>query len=289
MDEAQLKAFITVNRYGSFSDAAEQLHLTQPAVSKRIATLESQLGCRLFDRIGHRTLLTEAGRQLLPLAEQMLAEFNDLRNRVDHLHATVSGKLNLGTSHHIGLHRLPPILRHFTQTYPEVELALYFVDSEDGCRGVESAELEMAIVTLPPQPAATLQVSNIWEDPLSVVVGRDHPLASRGRISIDDLLQHDAIMPGSNTFTRTLLEQQLGLGGQRLRVCLETNYLETNKMMANIGLGWTVLPETMVDNDLRRITLDGITLHRTLGCVTHRGRTLSNASRAMISLLEQYG
>ena len=289
MDEAQLKAFITVNRCGSFSDAADQLHLTQPAVSKRIAALESQLGCRLFDRIGHRTLLTEAGRQLLPLAEQMLAEFNDLRNRVDHLHAAVSGKLNLGTSHHIGLHRLPPILRHFTQTYPDVELALFFVDSEDGCRGVESAELEMAIVTLPPQPAATLQVSILWEDPLSVVVGRGHPLASHGRISIDDLLQHDAIMPGSNTFTRTLLEQQLGLGERHLRVSLETNYLETNKMMTSIGLGWTVLPETMVDNDLQRIKLDGISLHRILGCVTHRGRTLSNASRAMIALLEQNG
>ncbi len=289
MDEAQLKAFITVNRCSSFSDAADQLHLTQPAVSKRIAALESQLGCRLFDRIGHRTLLTEAGRQLLPLAEQMLAEFNDLRNRVDHLHAAVSGKLNLGTSHHIGLHRLPPILRHFTQTYPDVELALYFVDSEDGCRGVESAELEMAIVTLPPQPAATLQVSILWQDPLSVVVGRAHPLASHDRISIDDLLQHDAIMPGSNTFTRTLLEQQLGLGERRLRVCLETNYLETNKMMTSIGLGWTVLPESMVDNDLQRIKLDGISLHRTLGCVTHRDRTLSNASRAMIALLEQNG
>ena len=130
MDTANLDAFLAVAHTGSFSRAAEQLHLTQPAVSKRIASLEQQLGTRLFDRIGKHVHLTEAGRALKPRAELIISLLNDTSRALGNLSSTIQGRLRLATSHHIGLHRLPPVLRRFTKAYPGVELDIQFLDSE---------------------------------------------------------------------------------------------------------------------------------------------------------------
>ena len=111
MDLASLDTFIAIAETGSFSAAGERLHLTQPAVSKRIAALEQQLDARLFDRIGREISLTEAGRALLPRAYQILNVLDDTRRALTNLNGEVSGRLTLATSHHIGLHRLPPLHR----------------------------------------------------------------------------------------------------------------------------------------------------------------------------------
>lgn len=286
MDESQLKAFVAINRHGSFTAAADSLHLTQPAISKRVAALEIQLGTALFDRIGRNVRLTEAGHKLLPLAENMLLSFTNLRQSADNMKKQVSGSLSLGTSHHVGLHRLPPILHQYTDKYPDVELALHFVDSEDGVRGVESGELEMAIITLPEITPDSISATRVWDDPLALVVGKMHPLAKKDFIEVEELANHEAILPGINTYTRALLEEKLALTGYKLHVGLSTNFLETNKMMASIGLGWTILPETMLDETVKKININGIDLRRKLGYVTHNDMTLSNATRAMIKLLD---
>jgi DNA-binding transcriptional LysR family regulator len=286
MDESQLKAFVAVNRTGSFTAAADSLHLTQPAITKRIAALESQLGATLFDRIGRNSKLTETGNKLLPLAEKMLLSFTNIRQSADNLKKQVGGGLSLGTSHHIGLHRLPPILRQYTNQYSDVELSLHFVDSEDGVRGVESGELEMAIITLPIVTPDSISAIKIWDDPLALVVGKMHPLANEDYIAVEELAHHEAILPGINTYTRALLEKKLMLTGYKLRIGLSTNFLETNKMMASIGLGWTILPETMLDSTVKKIHVKNIDLRRKLGYVTRNGKTMSNASKAMIKLLD---
>ena len=117
MDLANLNAFIAIAEAGSFSEAGERLHLTQPAVSKRIAGLEQQLNVRLFDRIGREVSLTEAGRALLPRAYQILNVLDDTRRALTNLNGEISSRLTLATSHHIGLHRLPPLLRAFTRAH----------------------------------------------------------------------------------------------------------------------------------------------------------------------------
>ncbi len=286
MDESQLKAFVAINKQGSFTAAANSLHLTQPAISKRIAALELQLGSPLFDRVGRNTRLTDTGHKLLPLAVNMLISFSNLRKTADNMKQEITGSLSLGTSHHIGLHRLPPVLRQYTKLYPDVELALHFVDSEDGVKGVESGELEMAIITLPANTPESLSASRVWDDPLALVVGKMHKLAGQDSIAVEELANHEAILPGVNTYTRALLEEKLALTGYKLRIGLSTNFLETNKMMASIGLGWTILPETMLDKTVVKIGLENIDLRRNLGYVIHKDMTLSNATKAMIGLLD---
>ena len=286
MDTVNLQTFIAAAELESFSLAAEQLYLTQPAVSKRVATLEEALGARLFDRIGRRVSLTEAGRELLPRAKTILRDIDDSRRLISNLTGTVAGQLSIGTSHHIGLHRLPPVLRQFSKAYPDVALDLQFMDSEAACRAVQTGDLELGIVTLPLEPLADLQSELIWLDPLDIVVSHDHPLAESSTINFQQLAEHPAILPSSGTYTRQLLERSVAKAGGKLIAGMTTNYLETIKMMVGVGLGWSVLPRSMLDEELVALKIRGMKLTRQLGIVRHRARTLSNAASAMISTLQ---
>lgn len=285
LDTQSLQAFLAVAESNSFSRAAEQLHLTQPAVSKRIATLETQIATRLFDRIGRRVTLTEAGRVLLPRARQILVMVDDSRRALNNLEGQVAGSLTLATSHHVGLHRLPPLLKAYTQAHPEVRLDLRFLDSELAYQGVLDGELEIAVVTLSPHPDPQLDVVPIWNDRLCFVCAPDHPLARRGRLTLPELCHFDAVLPGPMTFTRSLIESRFAAAGLTLSVGLSTNYLETLKMMATIGLGWSLLPERLIAGELHELDVEHPAIQRQLGYVVHRSRTLSNAAHAMLELL----
>ena len=287
MNIEDLQAFLSVARNASFSLAAEELHLTQPAISKRIANLESQLDTRLFDRIGRKVSLTEAGQALLPRARSILLEVEDSRRAISNLSGRIGGKLSIGTSHHIGLHRLPPVLRQFNTDYPEVELDIHFMDSEEACRAVEHGDLELGIVTLPLTPSSLLKTLEIWPDPLSIVVGKSHALAKQRQVSLEILSRHTAILPATGTYTREVLERAIEHSNSKLKVGLATNYLETIKMMVSVGLGWSVLPESMLNREIKSLPLKDIHLHRTLGIVWHAGRTLSNAAIAMVDKVKQ--
>ena len=285
MDTTGLRTFITAAELESFSLAADQLFLTQPAVSKRLATLEDELGTSLFDRIGRRVFLTEAGRELLPRAKSILNEIEDSRRLIANLAGTVTGRLSIGTSHHIGLHRLPPVLRNYSAQYPDVELDLHFMDSEAACRAVLAGELELGIVTLPPEPIDDLETEIIWPDPLSIVINKDHPLATQSKTKLQELANTPAILPAHGTYTRELLEQAFAPKGLTLKTGMTTNYLETIKMMVSVGLGWSVLPETMLSKEIVTLNVNGINISRQLGFVHHPRHTLSNAAKAIIGVL----
>jgi len=282
---ASLNTFLAVAESGSFSLAAERLFLTQPAVSKRIAALESDLGQALFDRIGHQIRLTEAGRTLLPRARAMLDALADTRRTLANLDGHIAGPLHFATSHHIGLHRLAPLLRHFHQTYPEVELAIDFLASEEAIRRIQHGELELAVITLPPQAPPQLICTPIWNDPLEPAVARDHPLASIHSLTLETLTSHPAILPEPDTYTREVIDQ--ALAPNKANVLMQTNYLETIKMLVTVGLGWSLLPSRMLGEGLIALPVEGLHLTRPLGIARHRGHTLSNAAAAFIQWLEQ--
>lgn len=293
MDTQSLQAFLAVADSGSFSRAAEQLHLTQPAVSKRIATLETLTRARLFDRIGRRVSLTEAGRLLLPRARQILVMVDDSRRALGNLTGDVSGALILATSHHIGLHRLPPILEDYVRRFPKVRLDLRFLDSEQAYQGVLDGDIEVALVTLSAAPDSQLHARQLWTDELSFVASPEHPLSREHPLDLVSLARHDALLPGPLTFTRQLILERLAAHGLVPTVGQSTNYLETLKMMATAGLGWTLLPDSMVrreivDGRLVRLMPDAQPIHRPLGYLTHRDRTLSNAARSLLELFDTH-
>ncbi|MGE4401649.1 MAG: LysR family transcriptional regulator [Desulfobulbus sp.] len=283
MDTNTLQAFLAVAETGSFSLAAERLYLTQPAVSKRIAALEEEFSIKLFERLSKRVLLTEAGRALLPKARHIVQEMADCRQMVVDLSGQVSGVLQLATSHHIGLHRLPPFLRSYSLHYPKVEFALKFMDSESGCAAVAEGALEIAVVTLPQTPSGKLAMRKVWDDPLQVMVSRGHPLAGCGKIS--ELMRYPAIVPEKGSETRRLIESALQAAGISLRTSIETNYLETIRMLVTSGLGWSVLPVIMQNADLICVPTPGIPFDRELGIITRKEAMLSRAAQAFCELL----
>ncbi len=285
MDTSALQAFISVARLASFSKAADQLYLTQSAISKRIALLEQQLDCRLFDRIGRTVSLTEAGQTLLPRAMQVLVELDDARRALDNLSGNVTGTLSLATSHHISLHRLPPLLQQFTETYPEVKLDLHFAESEVAYEGVLKGELELALITLSPDPDSNIHSELIWEDQLNYVVSPTHPLSQATELQLAELTAYPAILPSSNTFTRQLVEALFAEHKLKLDVSMSTNYLDTIRMMVSIGLGWSLLPESLITPDLRVLPVNATPVMRPLGAIVHRNRTLSNAANKLLEIL----
>ncbi|PTU72689.1 LysR family transcriptional regulator [Pseudomonas mangrovi] len=286
MDIANLDTFIAIAECGSFSEAGERLHLTQPAISKRIAGLEQQLGIRLFDRLGREVSLTEAGRALLPRAYQILNVLDDTRRALSNLSGEISGRLTLATSHHIGLHRLPPLLREFTRAHPQVSLDIHFLDSEVAYEEVLHGRAELAVITLAPQTRAPVRATAIWNDPLDFVAAPEHPLAQLQRARLEDVAGQPAVFPGENTFTHHIVKDLFEARRLTPNISMSTNYLETIKMMVSIGLAWSVLPRTMLDGQVAALKLPGIQLTRQLGYIVHTERTLSNATRAFMALLE---
>jgi len=287
MDIQSIQAFLSVSETGSFSRAADALFLTQPAISKRIQTLEHTLGIALFDRIGKSVRLTEAGHALLPSCRRIIDEIAESQRIISNLRQTTSGRLSLATSHHIGLHRLPPVLREFSSNYPEVELKLSFMDSEEACQQIINGDIELAIITLPDEDNDRLEMKPVWNDPLCVVVAKHHPLASAGRVTMKQLHAHAAILPSSGTYTRKLIDAALGLD-ESVNTLLETHYLETIKAMIQTGLGWSMLPLSMLDETLSSLDIKHARTTRQLGIVVHNMRTKSNAANAMISQLIKY-
>ena len=286
MDTQSLKAFIEVVESGSFSEAAEILHLTQPAVSKRIASLEQQLDCKLFDRIGRHISLTEAGKALLPKAQRILQSVDEARHSIRDLQGSVSGNLSLGISHHIGLHRLPPVLQSFSKRYPQVKLDIDFMDSEQAYEQILHGKIELAVVTLAQSQPEPFQQRIIWLDDLRVTVAPDHPLNTTQPVTLAKLSQYTAILPGLNTYTGQIIKNRFQQQDLKLDVSMATNYLETIKMMTSVGLGWSVLPLRMIDDSLTVLDV-GKPVSRVLGGIGLSGRQLSNAANALLTIVQE--
>ncbi|PUA29993.1 MAG: LysR family transcriptional regulator [Cellvibrio sp. 79] len=293
MDTQHLQAFVAIAENGSFSAAAERLHLTQPAISKRIALLEDQLKAPLFDRIGRQVALTQAGQLLLSKAKLILGEVIAAQRAIADLQGDVQGKLSIATSHHVGLHYLPPYLREFSTRHPQVKLDLHFLDSEQAYHEILQGRFDLAIITLALSQDTRLQSHTLWHDQLHFVVAPSHPLtqqsgpnATQPHLQLADLSKHPAIMPDVNTYTTQLIKNLFDGEKLPLDIGMISNHLDTIKMLLSINLGWGVLPRKIIDEQLQILNVNHPPIMRPLGCIHHNQRTLNNAARVFLKLLQ---
>lgn len=285
MDIQNIRAFLMVVETSSFSRAAEKLFITQPAISKRIASLEFSLDCKLFDRLGKNIQLTQAGEALIPSYQKITAEFDNSQRIISNMRIEVSGQLKFGTSHHIGLHRLPPVLRKYTRQYPDVEFDIQFMDSEQAAELILKGSIELALITLPDAVEKPLTTIRSWSDPMHCVVASDHELAKPKSVTRRQLSQHGALLQSYSTHTRAIIDNALKLDA-KTKIIMESNYLETIKAMVQNNLGWGVLPESMIDESLHRLTIKGLKMERHLGVLLHASRTLSSPASALLEALK---
>ncbi|CAB1208426.1 HTH-type transcriptional activator CmpR [Acinetobacter bouvetii] len=287
MNLAAFEAFIKVMETGSISMAADLLFITQPAVTKRIHSLEEYFGVKLFESAGRGVQATHAAHSLLPKVKNWLNELGDIHHTLSHEQEQVQGKLKIGTSHHIGLHHLPQHLRNYVQQFPEVTLDVHFVDSEQAHEQVLAGDLELAFLTLPPQGDERLKYVTIWDDPLVFVAAPFHPLAQKSNLTLEDLIQYPSLLPASQTYTSQITLAEFEKQGVKPKITMSNNPLESIRMLVSIGLGWSVLPKTLLNQELQRLDIN-LEMNRQLGMVWHPGRTQSRAVQELVAMMQQH-
>lgn len=287
MDIDSMLAFVTVVNEKSFSKAADKLHLTQPAITKRIQNLEQRLNIQLLERLNREIILTNAGETLLPHALSILHEFDNAIQAVKNLGSEISGTLRIVASHHIGLHRLPVALQQFTSEFPEVDLQLNFLDSESAYQLLRDNAADLAFITIPDEIKTGFTLHTEWDDPMSFICGKAHPLAELDQVTPQHLSEHNAILPSKSTLTYRVVEQLFSKHKMKLDAKIPTNYLETMKMMASVGMGWSVLPNTMIDNTLTVLPVNYPTPSRKLGAISFQKKHLGNSAHAFLNITKK--
>ncbi|BCE02684.1 LysR family transcriptional regulator [Marinicellulosiphila megalodicopiae] len=286
MEISSLEAFVAVADCQSFSQAADKLFITQPAISKRIKVLESSLNGKLFDRIGRNIFLTEAGQVLMPIARKIIQDVSQAKRNVQNLSGEITGELNIASSHHIGLHYLPPILKQFGVQYSEVSLNIQFINSEEAITSVMNQDIEMAFTTLPNRIDSQLIKQSVWKDSLHFVIAKDHILSAKKQLLLNELQYFPAILPEADTTTFKIIEAEFVKHHLPLKASMTVNFLETIKMLVVSGLGWSVLPTSMIDSSLKVLPIK-LELNRELGWIRHKHRSLSNAGNGLIDMINK--
>ncbi len=290
MDFYQLSYFKKVAEAKSISRAAEELLITQPAVSKQMKALEDELGERLFDRIGKKVFLTKAGEVLYARAEKILGSVDDAKKAVKALSEECSGELVIGTSDHISLHRLPSVLKAYITAFPKVDLKLRCHRSETVLELVSQNMVDLGVITLP-KASGGLITRTIWEDPMSLVSPKGHPLGAVRSIKLRDIAAYGMILPEKGTTTRDRIESVFSRKGLSPNVSMEVAYIETIKGLVKAGLGVSILPDKAVEQDVEagalvRTAIQDARFSRNLGAVYLRDKFLSRPAREFLKLLE---
>jgi DNA-binding transcriptional LysR family regulator len=291
MDFYQLSYFKKVAETRSISRASEELLLTQPAVSKQIKVLEEELGVKLFDRIGKKVLLTRTGEVLYTYAEKILRLVQETRTAVKDMSSECSGELVIGTSDHISLHRLPDLLKKYISAFPKVDLKLRCHRSETILEMVNKNLVDLGVITLP-KASLKLVSKTIWEDPMSLVFPKNHPLGSLKAIRLKDIADYGMILPEAGTTTRNTIEAAFSKKKLTPNVAMEVAYIETIKGLVRAGLGISILPDKAVEQEisgglLMKANIQDATFSRNLGVVYLKDKFLSRPAVEFLKFLEK--
>ena len=295
MDLRQLLTLRTVVDKGSFSHAAEELGISQPAVSFQIRSLEDRIGERLLDRSGRRVTLTDAGRVVDSHARRMLALEADMLRDVAGIADHLSGPLVLGSSTGPGELLLPHLLGGFKRENPEVEVSLVVQDTQAVCDRVLDDEIELGVVGAA-RPHRGLVFEPFMRDELVVICPPDHPLADEGEITLAGLAAQPLIIQQRGSGVRAVVEAALRAEGIRprdLEVILELGLQQSARVAVLDGLGVTVISRLAVERDVaegRLVALEvsGAGLARDFSMVRHAGRTPSRVSKAFVRYAREH-
>ena len=206
MELHQLRYFTAVAEAGSFSRAAERCHVSQPSLSQQISKLERQLGQRLFDRLGRRVLLTDAGRELLDRAHAILSAVDDAERQLKA--GGSQGRLTVGAIPTVAPYLLPAVLEQFTARHPDVELTIHEDVKQNLLAATVAGDIDLALVALPVVDDR-LEVESILTEPLLAALPPRHRLRRRPRLTLDDLRDERFI----------LMNEMHCLGDQVLNFC----------------------------------------------------------------------
>jgi DNA-binding transcriptional LysR family regulator len=292
MNLNQLKVFCEVVERKGFTRAAEALYLTQPAVSRQVQELERYYGAELFEQIGKRIHPTEAGETLYRYAKDIFHTLDDLEVEINQLKGLKAGHLRIAASATAGTYLLPPLLGKFKRKYPGVEITLEIHNSQQvEQRLLEYQQLDLGVVERPVSEDA-LHWEAFDKDELVVIVSTDHPLAGRETVSAAELQKERLIVREQGSGTRTILDEEFGRLGLRMRPIMELGGTAAVKQAVAAGLGISVVARRTISLEveaglLKTLTCPDIQMVRDVIFVHHKDKRLSRAASAFLEILKK--
>ncbi|MCD6571053.1 MAG: LysR family transcriptional regulator [Deltaproteobacteria bacterium] len=271
MNVHQIKIFYITAHTLSITEAAKQMHLTQPSISIQLKDLEEDLNVRLFDRINRRLYLTDAGKVFFKYAHNILNLMDEARAAMDKFRAGNIGRLVIGASNTVGLYILPQILRIFRDVFPKVEISLNILNRKEALEKCRANDLDFAFVQAPVDLSACstqaeqedFEATFFTSDELVVICSPKHHLA-KGRKFTTKLLREAGepiILREEGSESRDLilsLAKELGLN---LNVTMEVNTTEGIKKAVEEGLGIGIVSKNAINRELKDSTLVAIDIH----------------------------
>jgi DNA-binding transcriptional LysR family regulator len=284
-----LRTLQAVARHGSFSRAAAELGLTQPAVSMQVRQLEHQVGLPLLERVGKRAFPTRAGEVLIAHAARAFLELEAGVERVQQLRGIVAGRVRLGTSASISIYLLPPLFRRFRARYPETQLQVVTGNASEIVRAIVGNELDLGIVSLPVR-SRELAVAPFYRDDLVAIVPPRRPWS--GRVARPaDLTREPLILFERGATLRRVIDQWFHRAGVTPERVMEMGNTEAIKKLVHAGLGcsvtsWFSARAEARTGELRAIRLDP-PVNRQIGAVYRRDKTRTPSLEAFLGAVEE--
>jgi len=290
LDSRHLRAFVTLARTGSFTQTARELHLTQSGISHAMKALESDVGCRLLDRLGKKFVLTQAGEQLLHHAENVMREMESARESLARLGKWGRGRLRLGATTTACQHIIPAVLREFKESFPEHAIAIEPGDTPQLVTSLLHHRIDLALA-LEAEKETQLEVHPLFDDELQFVVGALHPWAKAGRVDRPEIPRQHYILYSKRSITFRLIEKYFKDEDVSLNTVIELGSMEAIKELVKLGLGigimapWTARKE-IEDGSMVALPLGRRKLVRRWGILYWRGRHLNLAEETFVGLCE---
>lgn len=284
----QLSVFEGVARHLSFSRAAQELHLTQPAVSMQIKQLEGNIGTALFEQLGKKIYLTEAGHELFHYSRVIAQQLNEVEAVLSELKGLKRGKLKISVASTAN-YFAPQLLATFSQRFPTVTVSLDVTNRQALLQQLASNEMDMAIMGQPPD-GLDLVAESFMENPLVVIAPVKHPLARKKGIPLARLEQETFLIREEGSGTRMAMTRFFGGHGVELHMGMEMSSTEAIKqaVQAGLGLGVVSLHTVELELEARRLTVLDVVdfpIRRHWYIVHRKDKRLSAAAQAFKTFL----
>ncbi|WP_227763154.1 selenium metabolism-associated LysR family transcriptional regulator [Zhaonella formicivorans] len=252
MDDRFL-VFKTVADKKSFSQAAKHLHLSQPAISLQIQSLEEFYGTKLFDRTNKRVVLTEAGRILYEYVEQFTELHEQAKKSISEATGMVKGRLHLGATLTIGEYLLPKVIGLFVKDHPNVNFSMVIANTEQIMQKLLENNLDLGVIEGPVDHPNLIK-EEFLRDELVIIVPPAHPWAKRKEIELNELLQESLILRESGSGTRMVMEARLketGVDPAKIKIAMELGSTQSVKEAVLSGLGISIVSACTIQREIK--------------------------------------
>lgn len=279
----QFKVFEAVARHLSFSRAAEELHLSQPAVSMQVKSLENIVGLPLTEQLGKKIFLTEAGQEVLHASQNIAAQLNDLQTNLAQLRGMDSGQLNIAVTSTANA-VATDILARFRGRHPKVSIHLDVSNRAEVLGLLAANRIDLAIMGQVPE-GLDLEAIRFMDNPLVVIAPPGHPLAGKKRVSVEDLAAESFLVREAGSGTRGAMERFFAARGLEIRSSMEMSSNEAIKQAVQAGLGLGILSLQTLEMELalKRLTVlevEGFPILRHWHIVHRTDKRLSPVAQA---------